>query len=76
MPTQEHQTRISGYRELSDEELALVNSLKETANRIGALVDALEQDAQLDQRWISIGRTHLQQGFMGLIRGVTQPRGF
>lgn len=76
MPTQEHQTRISGYRELSDEELALVNSLKETANRIGALVDALEQDSQLDQRWISIGRTHLQQGFMGLIRGVTQPRGF
>lgn len=76
MPTQENQTKISGYRELSEEELALVNSLKETANRIGALVDALEKDSQLDQRWISIGRTHLQQGFMGLIRGVTQPRGF
>lgn len=27
----------------------------------------------LDQRWVSIGETHLQEGLMALTRGVAQP---
>ncbi|MBI5270689.1 MAG: hypothetical protein HY856_13540 [Burkholderiales bacterium] len=30
----------------------------------------------LDQRWISIGATQLQQGFMAVIRGIAQPSTF
>jgi hypothetical protein len=30
----------------------------------------------LDQRWISIGCTHLQQGFMDVVRGIAQPQNF
>jgi hypothetical protein len=30
----------------------------------------------LDQRWISIGATHLQQGFMCVTRGIAQPTTF
>jgi len=32
--------------------------------------------ATLDQRWISIGATDLQTGFMALIRGIAQPTTF
>jgi hypothetical protein len=31
---------------------------------------------ELDQRWISIGATHLQEGLMALTRGVTKPEFF
>ncbi len=30
----------------------------------------------LDQRWISIGVTQMQQGLMAIIRGIAQPGGF
>jgi len=29
-----------------------------------------------DQRWISIGSTHLQEGLMALTRGIAQPTSF
>ena len=32
--------------------------------------------ATLDQRWISIGATDLQRGFMAIIRGIAQPTTF
>lgn len=31
---------------------------------------------QIDQRWVSIGATELQQGFMAVIRGIAQPSSF
>lgn len=30
----------------------------------------------IDQRWVSIGATQLQQGFMALVRGIAQPTTF
>lgn len=30
----------------------------------------------IDQRWVSIGATQLQQGFMAVIRGIAQPSTF
>ena len=30
----------------------------------------------IDQRWVSIGSTQLQQGFMAVIRGIAQPSTF
>jgi hypothetical protein len=31
---------------------------------------------RIDHRWVSIGATQLQQGFMALIRGIAQPTTF
>ena len=30
----------------------------------------------LDQRWVSVGATDLQQGFMALVRSIAQPTTF
>ena len=42
----------------------------------GGDVDAFKPGATLDQRWISIGATDLQRGFMCVIRGIAQPTTF
>lgn len=68
--------KISGYRELSEEEIKLMNDLKALSSEVGSAVDLLRADCTHDQRWVSIGQTHLQQGFMALIRAIAQPETF
>lgn len=67
---------ITGYRELTPEEIELMNRVKGIADDIGHLVDQLQARAGLDQRWVALGKTHLQQGFMALVRGIAQPTTF
>jgi len=54
----------------------MMNSVKEVGNRVGALIDALAKDPNMDQRWVSIARTNLQTGFMALTRSIAKPEGF
>ena len=73
--------QIKGYRELSADEIAVMNSIKETAAVVGKLVDVLDSlslgdDIAVDKRWLSIGRTDLQKGFMALTRAVAKPEFF
>jgi hypothetical protein len=68
---------IKGYRELSDDEIAIMNAIKETGQVLGSLVDKLERaPIEVDKRWVSVGKTHLQQGLMALTRGVAKPEFF
>lgn len=67
---------IKGYRVLSEDEKELINTIKEIAVKVGAVVETLEQDESLDQRWIAIGKTDLQTGFMAITRAIAQPETF
>lgn len=67
---------IKGYRDLSADEIALMNEAKAMAESVGQLVEKFSNMPGLDQRWVSIGKTDLQRGFMSLIRGVAQPTTF
>lgn len=69
-------TKIKGYRDLSQEEINLMNEAKELAEKVGELVSKLESTPGIDQRWSSIGKTDLQKGFMSLIRSIAQPTTF
>jgi hypothetical protein len=71
----QHQ-KITGYRDLSQDEIDLMNLIKGISEKVGELVEKLRDTDNLDQRWISIGATHLQEGFMDLVRGVAQPTTF
>lgn len=78
--------QIKGYRDLSQEEIDLMNEIKKKAEECGGLCAMLTSlsvtpvdDAgkvKLDGRWVSIGTTHLQEGFMALVRSVAQPTTF
>lgn len=85
------QPKITGYRQLSEAEVALMNEGKALAEQCGAYIDKLNgytdtklarlnpegaTPITLDRRWISIGATDLQRGFMAVIRGIAQPTTF
>jgi hypothetical protein len=55
---------IKGYRELSADEIAVMNRIKAKGAELGELVAILQRQEGLDQRWVSIGATNLQQGLM------------
>lgn len=69
--------QIKGYRELGQDEIDLMNEIKQKGVELGALVDKLRDADQLvDQRWVSVGSTDLQKGLMGLTRAVAKPAFF
>ncbi len=81
--------KIKGYRELSQEDIDLMNQIKEQGVELGKLVDKLfshnmavrrttdtpgMSQATLDaQEWIITGKKQLQQGLMALTRSVAKP---
>lgn len=71
----QHQ-KIKGYRDLSQAEIDCMNEAKALAEQVGAFIEGLKNEPGLDQRWISIGATDLQRGFMAVIRGIAQPTTF
>lgn len=68
--------QIKGYRELSQNEIDLMNQIKQKGAELDQLVQSLRDTEGLDQRWISIGATDLQTGLMALTRGVAKPTFF
>lgn len=67
---------IKGYRALSPAEIELINKIKEAGALVGQLVSDLKRFPELDQRWLAMGQTDLQKGFMALARAVARPSTF
>lgn len=69
--------QIKGYRELDEDEIALVNRIKMHGAETSALIEeiraGLPAHPSEPQRWASIAQTHIQQGLMALTRAVTKP---
>jgi hypothetical protein len=68
--------QIKGYRDLTAREIELMNQLKAKAEEVHELLCQVEQEPGIDLRWLSIGKTDLQKGFMGTIRAVARPETF
>lgn len=79
---------IKGYRDLLPAEVALMNRIKEKANEVEGLVQDLmhmkgeaspsspDGTTTPNGRWVAIGQTQLQLGFMALTRSVAKPTTF
>lgn len=61
---------------MDDSEVELINSLKLMGDAMGKVIRTMELDPSVDQRWVAIGKTHIQQGMMALVRSVAKPEGF
>ena len=68
--------KIRGYRDLSQEEIDAMNAVKAEGERLGFLIEEMNNNPKLDQRWVSIAKTHLQQGIMAAVRAIAQPDSF
>jgi len=67
---------IKGYRDLSQAEIDAMNAVKAEGVRLGILIEELRDNPELDQRWVDIAETHLQQGCMAAVRSIAQPTSF
>ena len=72
------QPKITGYRQLTEAEVDLMNQIKALGNEVGELVELIAHLPHIDDsaRWASIAKTQLQQGFMALTRAVARPTSF
>ena len=69
--------KVSGYRELNQDEIDLMNRIK-AANALENPSDHAEYERFCSAeplRWASIGKTDIQTGLMALVRAVAQPAG-
>lgn len=67
---------IKGYRDLSQEEIDLMNEVKRHGQAVGDMIQKLRGVEGLDQRWVSIAQTDFQTGFMAAVRAIAQPESF
>ena len=67
---------IKGYRELSPEEVALMNEVKAKGEELGDIIAKLRALTSNDVVWIDVGELQLKQGIMSLVRSVAQPTTF
>lgn len=68
--------KITGYRDLSQEEIDLMNEGKRLAQMCGCFIEKLMATENTDKRNVALGKTNLQQGFMWAIRGIAKPETF
>ena len=68
--------KITGYRELSQDEINAMNKSKELASQAGDFIDELEKNGYVDKHWLAIAKTDLQKAFMSLTRSIAKPSTF
>ena len=79
---------VSGYRQLSQAEVDLMNEGKAAFNAVGAFLDKLDkldehsavwvgiEEPIIDKRCVAIARTEAQTAAMWAMRAITKPSGF
>ncbi len=82
MSTQIHK----GFRELTELEKELIDEGKVLAEQVGVYIKKLREfptnpldeikSNHIDGRWLSIGQTDLQKGFMAVTRSIAKPETF
>lgn len=68
--------KITGYRDLSQEEIDLMNRIKALGNQIGELIDELLASPTVDHSNVEVAKVLIQTGMMSAIRAVARPTTF
>lgn len=71
----QHQ-KIKGYRDLTQEEIDLMNEVKAHGDKFGELLAGVGQLPDIDPRALAIGKTELQTGVMWAVRAIARPTTF
>lgn len=64
---------VAGYQAQFPAAVEKVNRNKEIEERVLRLLDELALDPETDKRWLAIGRTEIERGFMSVNRSVFKP---
>lgn len=64
---------IKGYRELDSVEVNKINGIKELEKDVLEIVAQVYDWDSTDKRWANIAKTHVEEGFMALVRSIAKP---
>jgi hypothetical protein len=64
---------VHGYRPQPASNVDTVNINKQIEETLLRRLDDLAKREGIDQRWLAIGRTHIEQAFMAINRAVFKP---
>lgn len=66
---------IEGYRELSKIEIDAINRIKAAEITLGSLWKVFKNhpDVDCDGRWMSVAKTHFEEGFTAFVRSIAKP---
>jgi hypothetical protein len=64
---------VKGYRPQSEVAVEVVNANKQLEENILRVLDRMAEATDIDKRWLAVGRTHIEQGFMAINRAVFKP---
>ena len=64
---------VAGYQAQDTSRIDLVNANKRLEERVLRALDVLGADPAVDKRWLAVGRTHIEQGFMAANRAIFKP---
>lgn len=64
---------IKGYKELTKEQIDLMNEVKQKGAELDILLQKLLNTGQVDLTWFTAGKLQLQQGLMAVTRSITKP---
>ena len=68
---------IKGYRDLSQEEIDLMNQIKnDLGTQLETMINTLMDHPNTDKRWVAIAKTDFQTGLMALVRSIAKPSSF
>ncbi len=68
--------KIKGYRDLSQQEIDLMNEGKELAECMRLFIGKLESDPSTDKRAVAIAKTNLQTGCHWITHSIARPESF
>lgn len=66
-------TPIKGYTPINLDKQRQINLNKEMEERLLRVLDALGSNPHINLRWISVARTHFEEGFMAMNRAIFNP---
>lgn len=64
---------VAGYSPQSETNVERVNLNKRLEEQVLRALDVLAEQPDIDKRWLAIGRTSIEQGFMAVNRAVFKP---
>ena len=65
---------VAGYTAQSDDIIKTVNENKQLEETVLKQLDVLKARTDVDQRWLAIGRTHIEEAFMAINRALFKPQ--
>lgn len=64
---------VPSHRDQSESSVEQVSANKMLEEQVLRILDQLGDDTRVDKRWLAIGRTQIEQGFMAVNRAIFRP---